>query len=204
MTEQPTIRTDRLLLRPFSPADASDVQRLAGDRDIASTTLTIPHPYEDGAAEEWISTHRERFEKGTLVNFAITRRADGALLGAIGLTIESGHCRAELGYWVGKPFWGNGYCTEAARAVLRYGFETLGLNRIQASHLGRNPASSRVIRKIGMKHEGTRPQHVRKWGKFEDIEEYGMLKSDWEVLRKQSGAPGRSTPSESGDNPCPQ
>lgn len=176
MTRQPELQTDRLLLRPFTPNDAPGVRELAGDRDIAATTLNIPHPYEEGMAEEWIRTHREKFERGELANFAITLRGDGNLIGAIGLVIVPEHERAELGYWIGKPHWGNGYCTEAARAVAEYGFRELGLNRIHASHFSHNPASGRILQKIGMSREGCLKQHVRKWEKFVDLEVYGTVK----------------------------
>ena len=94
MRLRPTLRTNRLVLRPFALSDASDVQRLAGDEAVASTTGNIPHPYEDGMAEEWIGTHQERFEKGELVNFAITLAEDGSLVGAIGLIIRADNDRA--------------------------------------------------------------------------------------------------------------
>jgi len=84
MKQRPTLETERLLLRPFEPSDAKDVQHLAGDRAIADTTLNIPHPYEDGMAEEWISTHQPKFEAGGLVNFAIVLRGTGELIGAMG------------------------------------------------------------------------------------------------------------------------
>ena len=93
MKERPTLETTRLTLRPFTVSDASDVQRLAGERDIASTTLNIPHPYEEGMAEQWIASHQERYEKGELVNFAITLRADRALIGAIGLQLAPAACQ---------------------------------------------------------------------------------------------------------------
>jgi len=178
MNEHPTIETERLVLRSFTLADAPDVQRLAGDRDIASTTLNIPHPYEDGMAEQWIGKHQEKYEEGELV-FAIVLRSDQSLIGAIGLNVNQQHDNAELGYWIGKPYWNQGYCTEAAEAVVRYGFEVLGLNRIHASHLKRNPASGRVMQKIGMTNEGCLRQHVKKWRVFEDVEKYGLLKSDF-------------------------
>jgi ribosomal-protein-alanine N-acetyltransferase len=179
MGERPTIETERLILRPFSLDDAPEVRRLAGDRDIASTTGNIPHPYEDGMAEEWIGTHQERFDKGELVNFAIVNGKQGFLVGAISLVINKQNESAELGYWIGKPYWNNGYCTEAARAVVRYGFEVLGLNRIHAAHMRRNPASGKVMQKTGMKHEGCLRQHIKKWGKFEDIESYGILRGEY-------------------------
>ena len=167
------------MLRPFRTADAEQVQRLAGDRAVADTTLNIPHPYEDGMAEKWISNHRDWFERGEQAVFAITLRSDGTLIGAVGLRIEREDQRAELGYWIGRPYWGQGYCTEAARAVLGFGFQQLGLNRIYARHFIRNPASGRVMQKLGMSHEGRLRQHVRKWDAFEDLELYGILKSQW-------------------------
>jgi [ribosomal protein S5]-alanine N-acetyltransferase len=178
MRQQPTLYSNRLTLRPFELSDAKDVQQLAGDRAIADTTLEIPHPYEDGMAEEWISTHREKFEAGEMVNFAIILRETNGLIGAIGLTVVQKFERAELGYWIGKPFWGRGYCTEAGLALLEYGFTVLNLNRISSHHFKRNPASGRVQQKLSMMHEGSARQHVKKWDTFEDIELYGILKSD--------------------------
>jgi RimJ/RimL family protein N-acetyltransferase len=92
--------------------------------------------------------------------------------------LECEHDRAELGYWIGKPFWGRGYATEAARALVQYGFDTLGLHRIYARHLTRNPASGRVLHKIGMTHEGYRRKHEKKWGIYEDDKLYGILRDD--------------------------
>lgn len=176
--QQPTLETERLRLRPFRTADADDVQRLAGDRAIADTTLNIPHPYEDGLAEKWISNHRDWFECGEQAVFAVTLKPTGELIGAIGLRITPDDQRAELGYWIGKPYWGRGYCTEAAKAVLDFGFNQLDLNRVYAHHLSRNPASGRVMQKIGMTHEGHLRQHVKKWNVLEDLELYGRLKGD--------------------------
>ena len=179
MRERPTLTTVRLVLRPLTMADAPDVQRLAGEREVAATTLRIPHPYEPGMAEQWIRTHQEAYERGELVNFAIVRRADNTLIGDIGLRINQHHAHAELGYWIGIPFWSQGYCTEAARAVVQYGFEGLRLHRIHATHMTRNPASGRVMQKIGMTYEGCLRQHVQKWGVFEDLATYGILQSEY-------------------------
>lgn len=180
MKKIPIIETARLILRPFDIADAAEVMRLAGDRAIADTTANIPHPYKEGMAEQWIAKHAEIFEKDQGITWAVTRREDGALLGAISLMgMIKGH-QAELGYWIGKPYWKEGYCTEAGRAVLRYAFQEVALCRVHASHFTRNPASGRVMQKIGMRHEGCRRRHVMKWGKTDDQELYGILKDEWE------------------------
>jgi ribosomal-protein-alanine N-acetyltransferase len=181
MNDQPKLETKRLILRPFLFEDAPAVQRLAGEKDIASTTLHIPHPYEDGMAEEWISKLQEEFEKGEQVTFAIVHRGGNYLIGAIGLSgIIMENETAEVGYWIGKPYWNQGYCTEAAWEVLNYSFNVLGLNRIYARHFKGNSSSGRVMQKLGMKHEGCLRQHFKKWGNFVDVEMYGILKKEFE------------------------
>ena len=181
MNKQPILKTERLKLRPFTLDDASRVQELAGDKEIARTTLLIPHPYEDGDAEKWINTHEPMFRLGELVNYAIVRANTNELIGAISLNLSKDYDRAEMGYWIGKPYWDNGYCTEAAQALLKYGFETLKLNRIFAHHMTDNTASGRVMEKIGMSYEGCCRQHVKRWGEYQDIIIYSILKSEYKV-----------------------
>ena len=183
MKAQPRIETERLDLRPFDLSDAADVQQLANDPRIADVTQNIPHPYEDGMAEEWISTHQSAYESGKRVQFAIQLKSTCEFLGCISLNdIEEKH-QAEIGYWIGAPYWNRGYCTEAGKAVLEYAFTQLALIRIHSHHLSRNPGSGRVMRKLGMEWEGCRRKHVRKSGRFEDIEMYGILKNDWEAAK---------------------
>jgi len=177
--EQPVLRTDRLRLRPFTLADAADVRRLAGDPRVSATALDLPHPFEDGMAEAWIGTHPQRFAAGTLAAFAVTSREGTELYGAVGLMIEPAHRRAELGYWLGTPYWGRGYATEAAGAVIRYGFDRLGLQRIHANHLVRNPGSGRVLQKLGMRYEGCLRRHAWHRNSFEDLALYGVLRSEF-------------------------
>lgn len=176
---QPTIETPRLVLRPFCPGDAEAVQHLVGEREIADTTLRIPHPYEDGMAQAWIETHQPGYEDGSQATFAIATSEQQELIGAIGLTLDRQFDKAELGYWIGKPFWNRGYATEAAKAVIEYGFVDLRLNRISAGHLARNPASGRVMAKSGMRLEGKARQEVVKWGKYEDMIHYAIIRDDW-------------------------
>lgn len=187
---QPDLVTSRLRLRPFEPADAPDVQRLAGSAAIATTTLTIPHPYPDGAAAEWIGTHASAWTSGRRAHYAVTERAAGdALVGTVTLALEPRHARAELGYWIAENRWGQGYASEAAAALCAYAFEQLGVHRIQAHHFLRNPASGRVMQKLGMRHEGVLRGAVRKDGLFEDLALYAVLADEWaapEPLSPQS------------------
>jgi len=185
----PTLRTERLILRPFEMADARRVQLLAGAWEVANTTATIPHPYPDGAAEKWIASHAQAFRDGSLVTLAVSLK-DGTLVGAVSLTgLGTAHNRAELGYWIGKDYWGKGYCTEAVRALVRFGFERLGLNRVYGQHLVRNIASGRVMANVGLKHEGRLRQHFRRWEDFEDVDFWGLLKSEWAVNREERQCP---------------
>src|SRR5450432_961695 len=153
--QQPTLQTARLTLRPFALIDAPAVQRLLQARVIAEMTSNIPHLYEEGMAEAWIQRNLSHEDGNEVSPFAITLRQDGnisgTLCGAMGLSIDSAHQHAELGYWIGGPFWGKGYATEAATELLRYAFTDLGLNRVHASHYAKNPASGRVMQKIGMR-----------------------------------------------------
>jgi len=176
---QPELTTGRLLLRPFRSADAEHIRELAGRREIADTTLNVPHPYEPGMAEDWIESHEPGFDCGELVVYAITLLESGELIGAISLEIDTDYNRGNLGYWIGKPYWNRGYCTEAAGAILEYGFANLDLHRIHASFLERNPASGRVMEKIGMKREGVLREHVHKWNRFENLVVYGLLAHEW-------------------------
>ncbi len=121
VNRQDVLTTERLLPRPFRIDDAGDVQRLVGDADVASTTLSVPHPYEDGMAEEWIVSLADQVKQGTNVVYAVVSRDTEELVGAI----SQKHRIGEFGYWVGKPYWEKGYCTEAAGALLTFCFSSL-------------------------------------------------------------------------------
>lgn len=180
----PVLKTERLVLRPYTLEDAPELQRLIGEREVARTLMSVPHPYPDGAAEEFINGHPERTESGEF-QFAITHGEEGYLIGGIGFNaVEREAECAEIGYWIARSYWGNGYATEAARAVIRFGFEDKKLNRIHATHFSNNPASGNVMRKIGMTCEGCRRQHVRKWGELLDWECYGILRSEYQAMLK--------------------
>ena len=179
MTTQPALETARLILRPFRLSDAGDVQRLAGDRRVAATTLRIPHPYEDGLAEAWIEGLAEAWPDREAV-FAVVVRAEGtAPVGSVGLELLPEQARAEIGCWIGRPHWGRGYATEAAEEVVRFGFEELGLHRLTADCHAANRSSSAVLTKLGMQCEGVRRDHFLKWGEWIDVETYGLLRDDW-------------------------
>lgn len=175
---------------------------------IARNTRGIPFPYCIDDARRWVEQQTEAMERGEASVFAITLKTesavvqaersmeqgqaekseaggDGLLIGCVGLAINHADENAELGFWLGEPYWNQGYMTEAARAVLEHGFESLGLHRIHAHHMSRNLGSGRVLEKIGMRPEGRLQQHIRKWGVYEDVELYGLLAGQW---RAEKGA----------------
>ncbi|MGA2659698.1 MAG: GNAT family N-acetyltransferase [Verrucomicrobiota bacterium] len=183
MIQQPTLETERLLLRPLTPDDAATVARLAGSREIAHTTTTIPHPYSEAQAREWIAACTGQSRAGKAIVFGVVTREDAQLVGAVGLSkVDSEHSQAEMGFWVGVQSWGKGYATEAVRRVVRYAFAELKLNRVYAHHMVRNPASGRVLEKLGMKREGLLRQRVQKWGVFEDVVLMAILHDDWKQM----------------------
>ena len=180
MTKLPTLETTRLRLRAYCEADIAELLPLIGTREVAATTLRIAHPYTEQDAPAFLALSRESDK----LWLATTLRSDGRQIGGIGLRIDDQQKHAELGYWLGAPYWGQGYATEAAREILRYGFEDLGLHRIFASHFKHNPASGRILLKLGMRHEGCQREHVRKWDQFVDSQLYGMLRQEWEMANK--------------------
>jgi [ribosomal protein S5]-alanine N-acetyltransferase len=182
MSAPPDISTARLRLRAFTFDDAQVVERLAGEWAIADTT-EVPHPYPPGAGSSWIATHAGQWEARERLTLAVTRAADAELVGAISLRLMLRHAAGEVGYWIGVPYWHNGYATEAARALVRFGFESLGLNRVQGRHLLRNPASGRVLEKLGMTREGVLRQAIRRNGRFEDVVMLALLASDARAKR---------------------
>lgn len=169
------IETPRLVLRPLSESDVPELLPLIGAREVAATTLRIPHPYEEKHAREYLASPMKPNE----LRLGIRLRSSRALVGGIGLHPDAEHSRAELGYWIGVPYWGNGFATEAARAVVDYGFQQLRWRRIFAGHFGNNPSSGNVLRKIGMNHEGCMRRHIVKWGEPLDLELYALLREEW-------------------------
>lgn len=183
---QPSLIAERLLLRPFAPVDAAQVAALAGARSIADTTISIPHPYPIELANRWIAAHAAAWQTERAIHFGIELCASGPLVGAISLRgIDRAHYQAELGFWIGEPFWGQGLATEAVRCVLPFAFGALGLNRVHAHHMSRNPASGRVLEKAGFRREGLLRQRVVKWGRFEDVVLLALLHQEWMERTKE-------------------
>jgi ribosomal-protein-alanine N-acetyltransferase len=174
----PRLEAGRIVLRPFTVADAEPVEVLINDAEVAAGTLTIPHPYPKGAALPWIESHAESCTTARSISWAIATRDDGRLLGAISIRLVAAHQRGEIGYWIARREWGKGFATDAVRAVIAYAFDMLGLHRVDAHHFIENPASGSVMRKAGMRSEGRRRGAVFRAGVPRDLEEYAILRTD--------------------------
>ncbi|QDU32224.1 Putative ribosomal N-acetyltransferase YdaF [Poriferisphaera corsica] len=174
------LKTDRLILRHFTADDAPRVYDLLKDNIISKYINFLPSPYELQHATDWIATHEKMRENQTGINFAIIIKDTNQPIGVVSLGMMSMHHRhAELGYWIGQPYWSNGYVTEAAKAILDYGFNVCNLNRIYSYHVPENTASGRIMEKLNMAHEGTLRQHLNHNGKLTDSIVRAILKQDF-------------------------
>ncbi|MGI9533705.1 MAG: GNAT family N-acetyltransferase [Thermodesulfobacteriota bacterium] len=179
----PTLETGRLILRQFNESDSTELKGLAGAREIAEGTF-VPHPYEEGFAEEFIDRQYRDYKRGSLINFAVEIKEMKVLAGSIGISIDRKLNQGEMGFWIGIPYWGRGYCTEAAKAVMDYGFDVQMLDRICAFHFEGNTASGKVLKKIGMKYEGIKKDEYWHMGKLKDTEHFGIKKSEYQILKR--------------------
>lgn len=183
----PTLADDQVLLRAVRPDDAPAVHDLASARAVADTTATVPHPYTRAMADEFIRWRTAPGAEEDLALWAIVRRSDDRFAGVISLSFERDLAAAEIGYWVGVPYWGQGLATAACRLVVGYGLDRLVLARLYASHLVRNPASHRVLEKSGLRTEGVLRRAIRKWDVLEDLCHHSILPDEW-LARSSAGA----------------
>lgn len=175
---EPVQLSDHLArMRPFELADSAPVFDLARAWEIAQNTF-VPHPYSRADAQEFVERVREQWSADEAYVFAILDQASDTFVGSMGIHPESQHHSATVGYWIGKPYWGRGFATAALRLLIRFGFERLQLNRIEAGHLAGNAASGRVMQKAGMRCEGKRRQSQFHRGQFKDAVWYAIIRSD--------------------------
>ena len=181
MIEQPTLETPRLRIRPLERSDTSAIQQAASAREIADTMISLPHPYPAGEAELYIIQQQAERDAGHSVTYTIEQQAEGCFCGLVEIRdIDREHSQGELSFWLAIDAWGRGYMSEVVNAVVQYGFDGLGLNRLYAYHMTRNPASGRILEKNGFKQEGLLRQRVRKWGQFEDVTLWAILRREWQ------------------------
>ena len=184
----PTLQSEPLTLRPFVQEDLPNILVLVQDKDVAATTLTIPYPCTEEAINNWFRLQQQELEEGKVLRWAVCLTGTNELIGTMKLATHPEYESAELGYWIGKPYWGNGYASEAGYLVVDYAFRTLELNRVEAHAMVENIVSAKVLRKLGMREEGYHPQLIKKWGEFKDVKTYGLLREQWVASQTKSTA----------------
>lgn len=180
----PTIETERLRLSALQVEDIPTIVQHAAHPDIHANTLNIPYPYEALDAIRWINMAYEGKKKGTDLILAIRNKTTDSLMGGIGLVFNERSNRAEVGYWLGATFWNKGYMSEAAIALMEYAFDRLALNKITSHHFDYNPASGKVMQKMGMQQEGVCVDHILAHEKYHTIILYGITKSQFQEQRR--------------------
>jgi len=173
------LQTPRLIIRALRLEDAPAVQHLAGEWDVARFTSSIPHPYPDGAAEAWIRGQAEDFDN----TFAVERRADALLLGAIGFDHDAEKREVVFGYWIGKPYWGHGYATEALQALVDHAFTLQHAERVRAAAMPENRASIRVQEKVGLVYCGVAQEPAPARGGAIGVEVRVLDRQRWLTLQ---------------------
>ncbi len=174
----PVLETERLVLRAPRFEDAKAIAALANDRRIAENTRRIPHPYRRVDAEDFIASVNTG---GDEMAFVVTL-ADGALIGACGLGLAADSA-PELGYWIGVPFWGKGFATEAVRAVIDHAFTDLGHDALQAAARVTNPASRRLLEKCGFQWTGVGLCRIRAIASSAPVDRFRLERSIWASLK---------------------
>ena len=176
----PALETEHLLLRPLVRQDARDIFAYASDPEVARYVLWEPHR-SLSETRAFISYVRGLYFRGLPASWAAVLRDSGRVIGTIGFMYYNGVNRsAEVGYSFARSEWNKGYATEALRAVIGSAFAALPLNRLEAQHDTRNPASGRVMEKCGMHREGILRQRIMNKGEFADVVLWSILRSDLE------------------------
>ncbi|HEV3416642.1 MAG TPA: GNAT family protein [Pirellulales bacterium] len=173
--------TPEISLTEFLRPDLDALVKWLSERGIYERTLRIPHPYTLADAEKWLTiVGQTASQNGRVADWAI-RDSAGWLIGGVGLECAPANSphRAEIGYWLAKPFWGRGIMTAVVATVCRHAFETLGFRKITAHVFSFNDASARVLEKCGFEPEGYLRQHLQKDGLLIDIKLYGLLKDSF-------------------------
>jgi RimJ/RimL family protein N-acetyltransferase len=177
-----------LTLEPVGPRHVADVQHLAAHPDVARTTL-LPEPYPSDGAATWIAYVEPRHAAGDEFAFAIRAHQgavgaeDGPVVGVCGLIVDGAPAgEAELGYWIGRPYWNQGYATTACRALVDWAFQTQPLGAIFARPLARNAPSRRVLDKLGFALHGLRPNPYAKWDAADTVAYYAVTADAWAAM----------------------
>jgi len=183
MKSLPELTTERLRLSALTEADIPLIVHYANNNNVARYTANLPHPYAAADAAFWLNMASEGLKEKNHFIFALRNKETNAFMGGMGLRLHPQFNRAELGFWLGEPFWGQGLTSEAVAAIIQFGFGELGLRKITAHHILVNGASGKVMLKNGMKQEGLLRKEMVRDGLEHDVAVYGLLVEDNETFR---------------------
>ncbi|WP_370630085.1 GNAT family N-acetyltransferase [Fictibacillus sp. 18YEL24] len=177
----PTLETERLLLRKLTVEDAQDMFQYGSDAEVSRYVTWEAHrTLED--TKEFIQFVLKKYEKGELAPWGIVLKETNELIGTIDfVSWQINHKTAEIGYVIAQKYWGQGITTEAGKEILRYGFQNMHLERIQARCFVENGGSERVMKKLGMSYEGTLRKAMFAKGEHQDLNVYSILKEEFEL-----------------------
>lgn len=184
------IVTKRLCLRPLKMSDAKDITENINDLSVSKWLLVVPYPYTQKDAKDWIRDTRNKWKMKNKndYTFGIELRKENKIIGGIGLhKINKFGGKAEIGYWIGKRYWKQGYGSEAVKAILDFAFKTLKLRRVEAGIFVGNLSSQKLFEKFGAKKEGLKRKSCRckADGKIKDEYIYGLLKEEYKIKKCQ-------------------
>ena len=183
----PTLRTPRLTLRAARMSDARDMYEYSRDPEVARHVLWEAHT-SIHQTRGYLRYILRQYRTGAPSTFVIELTAERKVIGTIGqMWIQRENRSAEIGYSLSRQYWNQGLMTEALSALLRFCFDTLRLNRVEAQHETDNPASGAVMRHAGMRHEGLLRQRIYNKGRYVDVDLYAILRADDELKRAKGG-----------------
>lgn len=171
--------TSSLLLKPFTLTTANDFSLQANDPKVQATDINFSLPFTPAHAQEAIRRYINEWNLKQCYYFAIYLNETSSFIGGISLRVHTEHNLADMGYWIGSAFWGKGYTTLAAREITKLAFIEFGVDKLYAQHMSHNPASGRIMQKIGMTQEGILRNHWLKEGQRYDLVMYGLLREDF-------------------------
>ncbi|MDD5254319.1 MAG: GNAT family N-acetyltransferase [Candidatus Nanoarchaeia archaeon] len=168
---------NKIKIRKIGSSDVGDIYQNVKDKEVTKWTLNIPHPYSRKDAIAFVKRCRNKLRKEERYTFGIILKETNKLVGLVSLFhVHKNNKNAELGYWLGKNYWGKGIMSEAVKLIIKFGFEELKLHRIYAEAFEENIASRKVLEKAGFKLEGIRIESRYKYKKFHNNYEFGILK----------------------------
>lgn len=181
------IDTDRCRLRPINKGDARDILQLYSNPNVIRFTEHY-QPMQTLDEAEWsIHFYRKGYAERWMYRWGITIKDVDVVIGTAGLhRVNREHHHSAIGYEIDEPYWNRGFTTEVVNSLVRYGFETFDLHRIEAELIPENLASARVLQKNGFRYEATRRQRLYNKRQFRDLDVYGILRHEWEAIQNNT------------------